>query len=123
MNTIQAIKIDVATQSVYIVEIPEVDTLNAFYEHIHCDLVSHFHLDEYHGCYVDDDGLYNEHPGYWSLSGFRKPIAGNGMIVGADTMGNTASVRCNFINWVKENITFYKEGESNSEPEITFISL
>ncbi|MDJ1498916.1 hypothetical protein QNI19_38670 [Cytophagaceae bacterium DM2B3-1] len=123
MNTIQAIKIDVATQSVYIVEIPESDTLNAFYDHIHCNMVSHFHLDDYHGCYVDDEGFYNEHPGYWSLSGFRQPIAGNGMITGADVMGNTASVKREFIEWVKENVTFYKEGEVDLEPEIIFISF
>ncbi|MDJ1503504.1 DUF3846 domain-containing protein [Xanthocytophaga agilis] len=120
MNTIQAIKIDVATQSVYIVDIPEDDTLDSFYKHINCDTVSHFNLDDYHGCYVDDEGLYRDHPGYWSLSGFRQPIAGNGIIAGADPMGNTASAKRNFIDWVKENITFYKECEE--EPAITFLS-
>ncbi|MDJ1503534.1 hypothetical protein [Xanthocytophaga agilis] len=123
MNILQAIKIDVTTQSVYIVEIPKVGILKAFYEHINCDTVSHFHLDEYHGCYVDDEGLYRDRLGYWSLSGFRQSITENSIISGVDHAGYEAPALPAILEWLQSMIRFYRADEVVTEPVIRIVSF
>ncbi|MDJ1498798.1 hypothetical protein QNI19_38065 [Cytophagaceae bacterium DM2B3-1] len=123
MSILEVIKIDVASQSVYMIQISATDTLQAYYEHIGCSTVSHFSFDAYHGCYVDDEGLFNQHAGYWSLPGFIQAIAGNGIVSGVDEEGNTASAEPEFLDWLQSCIQFYGADEAAPEPDIQIVSF
>jgi len=55
---------------------------------------------------VDDEGLYNSENTFFVYKGAHQPFAGNGLIVGCDSKGNTISCKVD-INEVKQNVEFY----------------
>ena len=117
---IRAIKIDTATQTAYFIQLPAGDSLAELYRHINCGTVAHFQITAMYGCYVDDEGLYNQHPGCWSLPGFAQTIAGNAIVCGTDGEGDSAGVDLEFLPWLLARLRFHGP-EAAPEPFMAFI--
>ena len=122
-KTIQAVKIDVVAQTIALIDIPETNTLKSLYEHIHCQTVSGFDLDGLHLCYIDDEGLLTQPEGYFQFPDFKHPLAGNAVIVGTNfRTGNDTSVKRDLLENVKENIIFFRPGETHVERKTIILS-
>lgn len=98
----KAIKIDVATRSIYEVEVGDYKT---YYQHIspNCGTFSvPLCLSDNSGIFVDDEGMYN---GTAELGGFiiegedgsLWPLLGNGLIVGCDDDGDACDANLQLV--------------------------
>lgn len=73
---------------------------------IGADLFTVVHLnDKGDMVFVDDEGLLNGQRYFFNIRGYPQPLAGNGLVLGTDQEGNTASTTIT-MKWLKENITF-----------------
>jgi hypothetical protein len=62
-------------------------------------------LDDYHHCYVNEEGLLNDPQDFFMFSGGHQPLAGNGVILSSTDDGGEAP--CSLpLHWVKERVTF-----------------
>lgn len=86
----KAIKIDVAARTVTDIDLaPGLDYL---YTTIGCTCVDRVVLDDETDLWLDDEGLlHNPQPAKFSISGFDRPFAGNGLICGYNASGETIS--------------------------------
>jgi hypothetical protein len=55
---------------------------------------------------VDDEGLFNNENIFFVYNGAHQPFAGNGLIVGCNSKGDTVDCKID-INEVKQNVEFY----------------
>lgn len=104
MNTkLKGIKIDVATKSVYEVEVEP--GLHGLYEQIGCSLVGRVELDNQNDLWYDDEGLLTEPiPPAFRLRLWQGRIVGNALIMGYTDEGDTVSTNrtvADFINQVQ----------------------
>jgi hypothetical protein len=59
---------------------------------------------------VDDEGLFNSENIFFVYNGAHQPFAGNGLIVGCNSNGDTVDCKID-INEVKQNVEFYDRYE------------
>ena len=57
--------------------------------------------------YVDDEGLFNDYLGGFSLIGSSYPIKGNAILLGADKDGNSTDYKTD-IQWLIDNLKLYE---------------
>lgn len=113
---INAIKIDVETQTVYAVEID--NGLTGLYTAIGCTCVDRIVLDNRNDLWIDDEALLqNPQPDKFSLKGFVRPLAGNALICGYTSEGETISTRLT-VEQVRPLITFWGDVKLAIEPTI-----
>jgi hypothetical protein len=62
-------------------------------------------LDEFHHCYVNEEGLLNQPQHFFMFDGGHQPLAGNGVILSSTDDGGEAPCTL-LLNWVKERVTF-----------------
>lgn len=59
--------------------------------------------------FVDEEGLINGNPhGFFGLLGINQPLAGYGLVLGCDAMGETVDAPVD-IDWVRERVRFLSE--------------
>ena len=95
-KAITALLIDPEKQIIREVKIPSSENpkhLQAIYAELNCSLVDIVRLDTGNdGVFVDDEGLLKTDPGpFFSFRGFPNPIAGRGLVLGADEDGNSCA--------------------------------
>jgi Domain of unknown function (DUF3846) len=62
-------------------------------------------LDDYHHCYVNEEGLLNRPQHFFMLRDGHQPLAGNGVILSLTPDGDEAP--CTLpLDWVTERVTF-----------------
>ena len=106
MKTIQAIKIDSENESISLIEIPKYNNLHIIQSLIKCKTITGFQLDEYHFCYVNDEGLFCK-PGYFfCIEGFNI-LPGDALIVGTNHKnGRDVSVKDDYLIQLLEDTIF-----------------
>ena len=62
-------------------------------------------LDDYHHCYVNEEGLLNNPQYFFMFSDGHQPLAGNGVILSSTDDGGEAPCTLS-LDWVKERVTF-----------------
>ncbi|MBC8110274.1 MAG: hypothetical protein H7Y04_04365 [Verrucomicrobia bacterium] len=113
---IQALRIDIITQTFETVQLQPENVLNQLYQLLACHTISGFDLDGYHCCYIDDEGLLGEPEGYFTLPEFSYPIASNAIIVGTNHRnGNDKSVKPDLLEKLRNRIIFFRPGEVKLE--------
>jgi hypothetical protein len=62
-------------------------------------------LNDYHHCYVNEEGLLHDPQSFFMFSDGHQPLAGNGVILSSTDDGGEAP--CTLpLDWVKERVTF-----------------
>lgn len=89
--TITAYLVEVDKRTIRAVTIDPANTLSDVRRHIGCALIDMLRVDRHHAIVVDDNGLLDELPCFSMLKGFDNPLAGNLLVVGNDSMGETRS--------------------------------
>ncbi|MBC8112529.1 MAG: hypothetical protein H7Y04_15870 [Verrucomicrobia bacterium] len=119
---VQALRVDIIAQTIVAVELKYSDVLQQLYDLIDCQTVSGFDLDDFHYCYMDDEGLLGEPEGYFMLPEFSYPIAGNAVIVGTNYRnGNDKSVKGDLLEKLRGRIIFFRAGEVKVKQEIRLL--
>ncbi|MCK8495845.1 DUF3846 domain-containing protein [Spirosoma sp. RP8] len=112
----KAIKIDVEKQDVYDLEIES--GITAMYTAISCTCVDRVVLDDETDLWLDDEGLLHEpQPTKFSIAGFDRSFAGNGLICGYNAEGQTISTTLT-AEQVRPLITFRGNVPTTIEPTI-----
>jgi hypothetical protein len=62
-------------------------------------------LDEYHHCYVNEEGLLDDPQHFFMFSDGHQPLAGNGVILSSTDDGGEAPCTL-LLDWVKERVAF-----------------
>lgn len=107
----KAILIDVHNKDVREVEIPEENTLQAWYNVMHVDLVTVGHyINDHDSILVDDEGLLKPDQAFFYYEGAHQPFSGNGLVVGVDEEGNSVSCEIT-VKEVKKNTRFLNINE------------
>lgn len=74
----------------------EHDSLEEMYKLIGCKTIEAVRSPILKGqdvIYVDEEGLLHEPSLFFKIAGFAQPIAGNGLIVGTDSQGNSVNAK------------------------------
>ena len=102
----RAILIDVYNKDVREIDIPENNTLDAWYKAIDVEIVTVGHyINEHDSILVDDEGLLKPCNHFFLYEGSHQPFAGSGLVTGVDEEGE--SVSCDIsLDEVKNNVTF-----------------
>lgn len=91
----KAIHIDPTTKTVREIEIPDPATgehLSAIYAVLGCRAFDLVRLEGGDAVFVDDEGLLKDDPGpFFGLWGYPNPLAGHGLVLGADDDGNSCA--------------------------------
>lgn len=92
----KAIHINPKTQTIREIEIPAGGFdghMTAIYETLECELFDVVRLESGNdGIFVDDEGLLKADPGpFFALWAGHGPLAGHGLVMGADEQGNSCS--------------------------------
>ena len=105
----KAIKIDAKNRQV--IEVDITSDYNDINKQIGCQIFTIAHsLKKRDTIMVDDEGLYNNENIFFAYNGAWQPFAGNGLIVGCNTKGDTIDCKID-INEVKQNVKFYDRYE------------
>jgi hypothetical protein len=95
-------------------EVKEVEMgkgIDEMYKHIGCQIFTiGMHLSKRDAIFVDDEGLMNDPTHFFVYEGAHQPFAGNGLIMGSDSHGNSKDCKID-INEVKKNVKFYDRFE------------
>ena len=95
-------------------EVKEVEMgkgIDEMYKHIGCDIFTiGMHLPKRDAIFVDDEGLMNNPTNFFVYKGAHQPFAGNGLIMGCDSKGESIDCKID-INEVKKNVEFYDRFE------------
>ena len=62
-------------------------------------------LDEFHHCYVNEEGLHDQPQHFFMFNGGHQPLAGNGVILSSTDDGDEAPCTL-LLDWVTERVTF-----------------
>ena len=62
-------------------------------------------LDDYHHCYVNEEGLLNNPQHFFMFRDGHQPLAGNGVILSSTGDGNEAPCTL-LLDWVQDRVTF-----------------
>ena len=62
-------------------------------------------LDEYHHCYVNEEGLLHDPQSFFMFTDGHQPLAGNGVILSSTDDGGEAPCTL-LLDWVIERVTF-----------------
>lgn len=62
-------------------------------------------LDEYHHCYVNEEGLLDDPQHFFMFKDGHQPLAGNGIILSSTDDGGEAPCTL-LLDWVKERVSF-----------------
>ena len=62
-------------------------------------------LDEFHHCYVNEEGLLDHPQHFFFFKDGHQPLAGNGVILSSTEDGDEAPCTL-LLDWVKERVTF-----------------
>lgn len=62
-------------------------------------------LDEFHHCYVNEEGLLNNPQHFFMFRDGHQPLAGNGVILSSTEDGDEAPCTL-LLDWVRERVTF-----------------
>ncbi len=62
-------------------------------------------LDDYHHCYVNEEGLLDNTQHFFMFRTGHQPLAGNGVILSSTENGDEAPCTL-LLDWVKERVTF-----------------
>ena len=111
----KAILIDVKNEEVREVEFD--DTLKNIYELVDCSTFDVVRINETDGIYVDDEGLFVEDQRFFIYHGTNRDgshgrvqaLAGNGLILGVDSEGNSISPTLT-VEEVREAVDFQPRG-------------
>tara|TARA_A100001201_G_C3984961_1_gene169801 strand:+ start:289 stop:627 length:339 start_codon:yes stop_codon:yes gene_type:complete len=106
----KAILIDVKNEEVREVEFD--DTLKNIYELVDCATFDVVRIDETNGIYVDDEGLFVEDQLFFTYvhyNNYCQTLAGNGLILGVDSEGNSISPTLS-LEEVQEAVEFQPRG-------------
>jgi len=111
----KAILIDVKNEEVR--EVDHDDTLQQIYKFVDCATFDVLRLDGVNGIYVDDEGLFAEDRRFFIYRGTNRDgshgriqsLAGNGLILGVDSEGNSISPTIT-VKEVEEAIDFHPTG-------------
>lgn len=86
----KAFLINPEAKSITEVEVPDRgDRLPTIYKHLHCDSFDVVCLTNNDAVYVDDEGLHKPLQHFFAIKGYPQPLAGRGLVLGADARGNT----------------------------------
>lgn len=91
MTTLTAYLVNVEQRTIRPVTIDRANSLAEIRRHIGCSLVDMVRIDRSHSVVVDDNGLADELPCFTELKGYEGPLAGNLLIVGNSSAGETVS--------------------------------
>ena len=111
----KAILIDVKNEEVREIDFNE--TLKHIYELVDCATFDVFRIDGVNGIYVDDEGLFVEDQRFFVYHGTNRDgshgrvqaLAGNGLILGVDSEGNSISPTLT-VEEVREAVDFQPRG-------------
>ncbi len=111
----KAILIDTKNEEVR--EVDHDDTLKNIYELVDCATFDVLRLDGVNGIYVDDEGLFVEDQRFFIYHGTNRDgshgrvqaLAGNGLILGVDSEGNSISPTLT-VEEVREAVDFQPRG-------------
>ena len=111
----KAILIDTKNEEVR--EVDHDDTLKNIYELVDCATFDVVNIDNTNGIYVDDEGLFVEEPLFFVYHGTHhdgfhgriQTLAGNGLILGVDSEGNSISPTLT-VEEVREAVDFQPRG-------------
>lgn len=90
-TNITAYLVDVEQRTIRTVTIDPANSLADIRRHIGCGLIDMVRVDRHHSVVVDDNGLGDELPCFTELKDYASPLAGNLLIIGNDTAGETVS--------------------------------
>jgi hypothetical protein len=62
-------------------------------------------LDDYHHCYINEEGLHNDPQYFFMFMDGHQPLASNGVILSSTDDGGEAPCTL-LLDWVKERVTF-----------------
>lgn len=104
----KGILIDVYNESVRQVEVDDKDTLQSMYKHIRCSLVDRVSINDHDDIWVDDEGLLSltEESKFFTWKGYDSVLAGNGLILGIDGMGESIDPRIT-VDEVRSKVKFH----------------
>lgn len=106
----KAILIDPETKTVK--EIDIADNVHAMRAILKCDLLDSFRLtNERDYMYIDDEGLINANY-FFALTGIPLPFAGRGLIMGADSTGETIPPVSVTVEGIENGIRFISHQEA-----------
>jgi hypothetical protein len=131
MRPCKAILIDPVTCTVRFVEV-DGDDFNSIYPQLDCQTFTaccHIARDGETGSYkddqmlVDDEGLYVKDQRFFMIKAYPGPIAGRGLILGLDALGNTISTRLSLDvikpMWMSHgDLSLYRKGERAHKAEM-----
>jgi len=61
------------------------------YKHIKASLFTTVYLENRDAIFVDDEGLFKDDQRFFMFRGYREPLAGRGLVLGANAEGDTTS--------------------------------
>lgn len=104
-----AILIDAQNREVKHVTIT--DDISTIHKQMGCDCFCQgFRLPNHDICLVDDEGMINGTDVFFTFEGAHQPFAGNGLISGGRSNGDTDNVKIT-IDEVKAKVKFYTRNE------------
>ncbi len=99
MKNTKAILIDSKLRTVSLIEVGDFRDIQ---RKIGCDCFTMaFDLPKHDICYVDDEGLFSNPETFFTYEGAHQPFAGNGIICGGDSEGETCDVKITLGEVVK----------------------
>lgn len=105
----KAILIDSINKEVKEVEIGK--GIDQMYEFLNCEIFTiASYLPKRDAIFVDDEGLLNGTDVFFTYEGAHQPFAGNGLIMGSNSNGESVSCKVN-LNEVKSKVKFYTRYE------------
>ena len=105
----KAILIDSINKEVKEVEIGK--GIDEMYKFLQCECFTvASYLPKEDAIFVDDEGLMNGTDVFFTYEGAHQPFAGNGLIMGCDSKGNSVDCKID-INEVKKRVLFYDKFE------------
>jgi hypothetical protein len=112
----KAILIDVENKEVKEVEYE--GDYTQVYKFINCELFSMVSIDKENIIYVDDEGLLNKPTKFFQIACYRDQLAGNGLILGVDHLGDSVSTSLS-VEDIESMVTFidYDNPEEAPQPE------
>jgi hypothetical protein len=88
-ETMKGILIDPKNKS--ITEVEHDDSLQDIYMHTDCDCITTVRIDGRDTIYVDDNGLFRNPQHFFTFRHYPSPLAGKGLVLGADQAGESIS--------------------------------
>lgn len=109
----QAIKIDVAAKSLSLITLKDwrdiAPTISENCSIFECPVT----FENGDTIYIDEEGLYNDFEGGFTMDGWRYPLVGNALLIGSDEEGESKNVETTMVELLKL-ITWVSKEQSTS---------